>query len=301
MDRSLWVTFDSPQSRSLLAGRSVEYVRYSPSRDGKSTLTNMAAATRILSRDHFDVAVSTGATVAVSFLPVAHTLGIPSYYIESAARTSGPSLTGRLLQLVPGVRLYTQHRRFANRRWTYAGSVFDAFAATPLPQPKPISRIVVTVGASETYGFSRLFQALARILPTSIEVLWQTGCADVHTLGIPGRRQVAAAELQAAMAAADVVVAHAGVGSALSALEAGKVPVLVPREVAHHEHVDDHQFQIAADLGARGLAVVRRVEELTFADLVGAANQRVERATAPAPLELEWCGRGRSRWARRRD
>ena len=52
-----------------------------------------------------------------------------------------------------------------------------------------------------------------------------------------------------------MVVAHAGVGAALAALEVGKCPVLVPRRHARGEHVDDHQIQIATELGDRALSV----------------------------------------------
>ncbi len=48
-------------------------------------------------------------------------------YIESAARATGPSVTGRLMARVPGVQRYAQYRAWATGRWRYGGSVFDAF------------------------------------------------------------------------------------------------------------------------------------------------------------------------------
>ena len=42
-------------------------------------------------------------------------------------------------------------------------------------------------------------------------------------------------------AAADVVVAHAGMGTIISALMAGKPIVIMPRRVAYNEHRNDHQ------------------------------------------------------------
>jgi len=287
VDESLWVTFDSPQSRSLLRDQEVCYVRYSSPRDGWATVVNFWAAARILRRHRFDVAVSTGATVAVSFLPLARMLGIPSHYIESATRTDGPSLTGRLLRWVPGLQLHTQHASWSGGRWSFAGSVFDQFDCTVDPDRAAIERVVVTVGASETYGFERLIRALIPILPPGADVLWQTGCADVGTLGIDGKRQVPALELESAMRDADLVISHAGVGSALSALESGRRPVLVPRESAFGEHVDDHQFQVAEDLGGRNLAVARRVDELRAEDLDEAAASRIREVQRPAPIAID--------------
>lgn len=300
VDESLWVTFDSPQSRSLLDGREVRYVHYSSPRDGRATVLNLVAAARILARRRFDVAMSTGATVAVSFLPLARLFGIRCYYIESATRTDGPSLTGRLLQGVPGIRLYTQHPSWAGGRWTFAGSVFDQFESVARPFHHPIAKAVVTVGASETYGFERLVRALVPLFPVDAEVLWQTGCSQVDGLGIDAHRQIPARELEAAMAAADVVVSHAGVGSALSALESGRMPILVPREATHGEHVDDHQFAIADELSGRDLAISRRVEELRAEDLVRASDARVHEVEQPAPLAIEGPGtRGRLKRRRR--
>jgi UDP-N-acetylglucosamine--N-acetylmuramyl-(pentapeptide) pyrophosphoryl-undecaprenol N-acetylglucosamine transferase len=287
VDESLWVTFDSPQSRSLLRGQEVRYVRYSSPRDGWATLVNFMAAIRILRRDRFDVAVSTGATVAVSFLPLARLLGTPSHYVESATRSDGPSLTGRLLRWAPGVQLYTQHASWAGGRWRFAGSVFDQFESTTEPDRAAIERVVVTVGASETYSFERLIRGLLPLVPPGADILWQTGCADVEGLGIDARRQVPALELEAAMRDADLVISHAGVGSALSALESGRRPVLVPRERSFGEHVDDHQFQIAEDLGVRNLAVARRVDELRVEDLEEAATSRVRGVGRTAPIAID--------------
>ena len=81
------------------------------------------------------------------------------------------------------------------------------------------------------------------------------------------------------------MIAHAGTGSALAVLEAGKAPVLVPRERLHGEHVDDHQRQIGEELARRGLARCRSVAELSLDDLWLAASERVERV-APPPLRL---------------
>lgn len=60
-----------------------------------------------------------------------------------------------------------------------------------------------------------------------------------------------------AMVQADSVVCHAGVGTIMTALQAGHTPVVIPRQAQHGEHVDDHQLDIAMHFAERGL--VRRV------------------------------------------
>jgi UDP-N-acetylglucosamine transferase subunit ALG13 len=55
--------------------------------------------------------------------------------------------------------------------------------------------------------------------------------------------------------------------------------VLVPRRLAHGEHVDDHQTQIAGELSSRGLAVSVDAGELSLEHLELAAATNV--ATLP--------------------
>lgn len=56
------------------------------------------------------------------------------------------------------------------------------------------------------------------------------------------------------MRAADTVICHAGVGTIMTALKLGHLPIVIPRLQNHGEHVDDHQWDIATRLDERGLA-----------------------------------------------
>jgi UDP-N-acetylglucosamine transferase subunit ALG13 len=95
---------------------------------------------------------------------------------------------------------------------------------------------------------------LVACLPRNAEILWQTGSTLVDDLGIAAQPLVPAADLERAVAEADVVISHAGCGSALLALNAGKYPILVPRQPESGELVDGHQVQLARFLDQRGLA-----------------------------------------------
>ena len=88
------------------------------------------------------------------------------------------------------------------------------------------------------------------------------------------------------MKRADVVIAHAGVGSAIMAMQAGKCPILVPRERAHREHVDDHQREIAERLSRAGLAVSCGPEALDADALVEAARRQIVTEPNPIPFVL---------------
>jgi UDP-N-acetylglucosamine transferase subunit ALG13 len=86
------------------------------------------------------------------------------------------------------------------------------------------------------------------------------------------------------MREADVVVAHAGVGTALAAFEVGKCPLLVPRRLALGEHVDDHQTEVAGELGGRGLALTIDADDLDYADLLAAAERTVTTLAQAPPF-----------------
>ncbi len=284
-----WVTFDTGLSRGLLAGEDVRYATYAAPRDARNIARNAALAVRVLARQRWDAVISTGSSLAVDFLPLAAARGASAHFIETAARAAGPSLTGRILAPVPGVRTYTQYPAWASERWVYAGSIFDSFEPGPRRQRgdgRAVASAVVTVGTTESYGFERMLTPLVALL-AGADVLWQTGVSDVRGLGIAGRESVPHPEVLAAVAAADVVVGHAGTGAALTALEAGRCPVLVPRLARHGEHVDDHQVQVADELHDRGLAIRCDAEDLTTEVLAEAAERSVARVAAPPPLHLD--------------
>lgn len=282
----LWVTFDTPQSRSLLADEPHVFIPFIHERDILGVGRGLLACHRLFGRHDVRAVVSTGSAIALAFLPYAALRGIEAHYIESSARVSAPSLTGRLLARLPGIRLYRQYKTAATGRWGYGGSVFDAFAVElgPVAVAMP-RRIVVTLGSVEQ-SFRRLLDRLVTLLPDDAEILWQTGHTPVDGLPIHAQPFLPAATLAAAMARADVVIAHAGCGSALDALSAGRLPILVPRDAGRGELIDNHQRELAGWLAGRGLALTRSPETLKMADLTHAAACRIKRQVAPPPFEL---------------
>jgi UDP-N-acetylglucosamine transferase subunit ALG13 len=285
-----WVTFDTEQARHVLRGEIVHYVPMVKPRDVMAAARTWLPAQRILSAGRFDRIVSTGAAVALPFLVQARLRGMSAHYIESAARSEGPSLTGRLLRAVPGIHLYSQYPTWSTERWQFRGSVFDGFAPGSPRQLGAIDRVVVTLGTQRDYGFERAVRALVGVLKDvctlSATVLWQTGSTNVNGLPIRGHETVPAAELVQAIAEADLVIGHAGVGTALTSLEAGRHPVLLPRLREHGEHTDDHQLQIAAELQRRGLALAQPPDKITAAALAEAARATVVAVADPPVLDL---------------
>jgi UDP-N-acetylglucosamine:LPS N-acetylglucosamine transferase len=92
----VWVTFDMPDSRSLLAGEDVRWAYHPTTRNAVNLVRNLALAWRVLRRERPGVVVSTGAAVAFPFFLVARLLGIKTVYVEVYDRIDVPTLTGRL-------------------------------------------------------------------------------------------------------------------------------------------------------------------------------------------------------------
>jgi UDP-N-acetylglucosamine transferase subunit ALG13 len=282
--RRRWVTFDTEQSRSLLAGEDVVHVPPVASRDLVGTVQDMIVARRMFRRGRYERVISTGAAIAMAFFLPALAAGVDCTYIESATRTEGPSLTGRFAARIPRVRRYTQYQEWAGDLWRYGGSIFDAFEAVPRPGPARVEKVVVTLGTHPRFRFPRLLSRLVEIIPPEVEVLWQVGSTRIDRMPPGARGQVPIAELLAAMREADVVVSHAGVGSALAAMRSGHRALYVPRRRAHGEHVDDHQVAMAGELGRRNLVVAREADRVDLADLGRAAAWTVRTSPQVAPF-----------------
>jgi UDP-N-acetylglucosamine transferase subunit ALG13 len=284
----LWVTFETPQARSLLADDDVAYVHATGPRDLRNTLRNIPVAQRLLREHNVVEVISTGAAVAVTFLPLARLHGIDAHYIESAARSHAPSVTGRLMARTPGVHCYSQYQRWASGTWRYAGSILDRFVTLPVvvaaPPERPL-RVVVALGTQQ-YRFDRLVDAVRAIAEPNWSITWQHGPNDYGELAGDQHGVMESESFEAACRDADLVIGQAGVGTALAALEGGTVPILVPRDAAHHEHVDDHQSQIADELASRGLAITATPAELTRDVVRDALTRRVVMTDDTVPFQL---------------
>lgn len=275
---SLWITFDSEQSRSLLRGKRVAHFPYVAPRDYAGVLRSARMARRILRSEEFDLAVSTGAALALGVLPVTALRGIPSTYIESVSRFDGPSMTGRLLAATRLIEMRTQHASWATRTWRPFPSVLTGFASVPRVPPKATTeplRAFVTLGTIKPYRFDSLVDALLATNALSDETVWQVGETSRNDLPGQVRHQVSNEEFIDHSMSADIVITHAGVGSILNLMDHGISPLVVPRRATRNEHVDDHQVQICAQLQRLQLGTVAEVSDISSGLLHKAASLSV--------------------------
>ncbi len=271
-----WITPRSPQSDSLLRDERVTFVPPVGSRQGGRAVATLPRALRLLNRLDPDVLVSTGAALTTPYMVAARLMSVRVHYVESATRLAGPSVTGRLAHYLPGTQLWYQSTGW-DAPWKPFASVFKGFQVSVQPAVPSTRKVLVTLG-TERFPFARAVHEIARWIPADVEVVWQLGHTDAPP-GLPGdvRQFIPYAQLVHLARTADLVVSHAGAGSALVALRAGKLPVLFARRAALGEHVDDHQDELAGDLERLGVAVL--AGERQFADVVTEATaSRVTRA-----------------------
>lgn len=255
-DDSLWVTFDTPQTRSLLDGRRVEFVNYVAPRDLRASVKAARQIRKLVARESFAACVSTGSAVAGVSVPVVALGGLQCYYVESLTRVHGPSLTGRIMSVSPRVATLTQEDRWSSRSWRFEGSILDGMRTVSADAPDGPRRVLVTLGTIRPYRFDRAVDAVLDALRPDDDVVWQLGATSGLT-GLPGAAysDLSFTELSHLTEQADVVISHAGVGSVLMAHQYGKLPVLATRSARYHEHVDEHQSQLAESFVGRGLAL----------------------------------------------
>ncbi len=145
----------------------------------------------------------------------------------------------------------------------------------------------VTVG-NATQPFSRLLDAVATLvadLPQPVFV--QHGSTPFAAEHCTCAAFVPMDEFERRVADADLLIMHAGAGSVLTAVRAGKVPVVMSRQAAHGEHVDDHQVEFARALAGIG-RIVRAAEapDLRTAVHTALARQRDAKASHDPPAAV---------------
>jgi UDP-N-acetylglucosamine transferase subunit ALG13 len=275
---STWVTFDTEQSRSLLHGTATAFVPYIGPRGYRETARAIGRIYDVIKRERPVAVVSTGAGVALSAFIAARLRRIPCFYVESVSRIQGPSLTGRLVAALRLADLRTQHAGWASTRWKPYPSVLSEYEAVATVTAQAAHRrpqLFVTLGTIRPYRFDALIDAVLATGMANEGTVWQLGATTREDL--PGRvvSTLSSQEFQSLCLEADVVITHAGVGTAITLLDAGIYPIVVPRRAPRHEHVDDHQLEIAELLADKGLADVHEADALDAMTVVRAASRRI--------------------------
>lgn len=137
--------------------------------------------------------------------------------------------------------------------------------------PKVAPKTVLALLGTDWHRFNRLVRWLddwtARQPPGSIRCVIQYG-ASVRPQLAEGVDYWSTQDVAAQIRAAEVVVCHGGPATITEIRSAGKLPIVVPRNSALGEHVDDHQLLFASRISMAGMIRMASTEP----ELVGALN-----------------------------
>ncbi len=150
----------------------------------------------------------------------------------------------------------------------------------------PEHPLLLTVVGTDHHPFQRLVNWLDRWLAdggaTRTRCVLQYGTAEPPQAG-DARQYLGHAELQRLMAEAAVVVSHGGPATIMECRRTGHLPIVVPRDSARGEHVDEHQLHFARRLAREGLVALCESEE--------ALRQTLDEAlTRPAQFRVATAG-----------
>ena len=150
--------------------------------------------------------------------------------------------------------------------------------------------IFVTIGSM--FPFDRLVQAMdawAAAQPEPAPLLAQIGDGGYEPRHMRWVRSLAAEDYARTVAEAELVVAHAGMGTVITAGEHGKPIVLLPRRAAQGEHTNYHQIDTARWLRTRpGIRVADTEGDLAarIAEALAAGGAETRLATTAPPAFL---------------
>jgi UDP-N-acetylglucosamine transferase subunit ALG13 len=144
-----------------------------------------------------------------------------------------------------------------------------------------VSGVFVSVGSMMPFDrLTRAMDAWAGANP-QVDVEIQIGKGAYEPRHARWVRKLALPDYQARVQACALFVAHCGMGSIISAIEAGKPILMLPRLEAQGEHNTDHQLATARHIGIRpGLHVAADVGDLQAL----ASALLAQTGTAPAPI-----------------
>lgn len=117
--------------------------------------------------------------------------------------------------------------------------------------------IFVTVGTHEQQ-FNRLISQVDELVRKQIikeRVVQQIGYSDY----IPKHTEYSMffdyEDMKSLEEEADIIITHGGPATFMSVISAGKIPIVVPRQLKYGEHVNDHQLEFALKVQKKGYPI----------------------------------------------
>ena len=126
--------------------------------------------------------------------------------------------------------------------------------------------IFVTVGTHEQQ-FDRLISHIDKLVEEgkiTEEVVIQTGFSTYEPKHCRWSKLLPHKEVKELVHQARVIITHGGPASFMMPLLENKIPIVVPRQLHYHEHVNDHQVHFCREVARRqeNIILVEEMSEL---------------------------------------
>lgn len=252
-----WITQPSERSQALVTAgeRFLPLPVYHRNPVQARVATNLVRSVRYAT-ERPDLVLTSGSGLTVPYCLAARALGVRLMFIETSARVTGPSASGRVL----GRIAHHVVAQWPSMAEVYPGATICRSSIVERIRPgavEPGDGTFVGVG-THTYGFDRLLKMVDDAVERGVlprPVVAQTGSSSYRPRHYAARDWLRPHEVDAAVAAARYVVCHAGSGLLSTALSTGRRPLVLARRGALREHFDDHQEQLVAELGGHRVLV----------------------------------------------
>lgn len=243
-------------------------------------LFNILFACFVLIKERPHVVFSTGGPIALPFALICKLLPLKFIYLDTLSRVVELSNTGKL---VKKYKLYNeffcQWEKIAKKvNAQYLGKCFDILCENTYEvkteSAPEVPVILVTVGTNQ-YDFNRLFSMISKMpLYNDINVKWviQKGHNELKAAPANGDvvDMISRDEMESLVKGASLVISHCGIGSINLMLSYQKNVLFVPRVAKYKEFSDDHQLQIANEIGSRLFTIVypdQEMPEISYTEL----------------------------------
>jgi UDP-N-acetylglucosamine transferase subunit ALG13 len=149
--------------------------------------------------------------------------------------------------------------------------------------------MIFVVLGTQKFQLNRLLKEIDELIEAggiTQEVIAQIGVSDYVPKHYKYYRYIDKKRFDEFIERATVVITHSGVGSIIAALKAKKPVVIYPRLKKYHEHVDDHQLDIARAFEKKNYVlcryddvplslIMKRCRQFPFSDYVSITNQMI--------------------------
>jgi UDP-N-acetylglucosamine--N-acetylmuramyl-(pentapeptide) pyrophosphoryl-undecaprenol N-acetylglucosamine transferase len=251
----VWVTSEGAKAEALRAeGERVEVLpRMDRANVAPAAFVRGAA---LALRERPRVVVTSGAGVVAPFCATSRALGARLIFVETMARVTSGSATGRALARIA----HAVAVQWPELRATYPRAVVcRPLLLEDLPgELREGGRGTFVSLGSHDAPFERLTRMVADAAEAGVlaaPVVVQAGVTPAAHPALDVREYVDAASHRELVASSEVVVCHGGAGVMSAAIRAGRRPLVLARSAAHGEHVDDHQHELVRKLASLGLVV----------------------------------------------